>query len=1262
MFVSLLFLISPLTATADELSDDIEEDSIELSEEETVLEDGLFSGDGTEENPWLIGTYDELQALDTLISGAQSNIYVRLSADIQANSSATATDNVWTPLEGSPYLHLDGNDHIISNLYITMDEVPDPNAEFALTFIKKAYTIKKITMENTRVICPDFESKAEGDGWNDPDGWNCRMSAIVDSADTLYKCNLTGETVFSSPYYYTVESYGSKFYYPHASVGGIAYQARELNECMVSGSVRASFLKSYGGLVHNGAKIDKCYTSATNKIKANYVAGILFDYYDKMGTYDIEIRNSHLGEGVPYLIQNTDWFAGIAFLYEHMNTGDEDFEYFVDSLQDSVIENCSNYAYVTAEYENNSNSGKPGKYYSGIAACFGSGTIENCTNRSDYYVSEEDCDKVSIQYSGILGSAHVYKNKTLNVKGCNNLSRLSLSKTNAAAGIIFSGNGAGTVVEGCHNSGDLKADSAYGITYSGGSSVRGCTNSGDLSGEKDAAGIAHDCPGVIENCSNSGTISGNREAAGIVTELGPGTVSKCSNSGTIITGDSYTRAGGIAANATGAEITDCYNRGEIKTDGTATETAWLGGVLGQYNKDYADYQENGKTCQIKRCYNTGKISSSGPYTGAIWGDILTSVLDTSTPVYTIENSYYLKGSAASGTGSKGTATGVTELTNAKMKDQTSYENWDFDQVWQMGDGEGYEYPVLVGGSSFDDSGNIKSVVINERNPEITVGKTQKLSYTLTPSDALVNKVEWKSSNKNVADVNSSSGEVTGVAAGTAYITVTVDGKSDSIEVTVKPASGEITDADSDLKNDDTISEKELTDISKALEESAKENKRLWIKGLQDKYEYNGAPVEPAVDVYFGTTRLRLGRDYSISYSNNKSAPQTGKITVNGKGSYSAKAEQEFSIVDEVSSGTISIKKAIITGIEKSYPYNGSAVMPSEPTVTLGNKTLNKGTDYSICFSKNTDVGTATLYIAGIGDYKDYIKKTFKITAVNVASAKNLGTLKIKAENAVYSPRGAVPTVTVTFSPQDGKEWTLREGVDYKLSFSGNTTVGSKGTVTVKGQGNFTNKTTETFDVGPGDLSELTMSVTDLKYKANQNKVSAYQAKVKIIGKNGKSLEAQKDYVLKYYDVNAGVVLDTNITKEDLKKVQAGDLIEVTASEGSKKNYVGTLVGTYQLRDEKNINSAKAVVDVQVYDGTKKTPRITLTWGKNKTPLKEGTDYEIVSYNNNVNKGTAAMIVRGLGEYSGTKSIKFSIKALNVKDSYLGAWNGTEFMK
>ncbi len=47
-------------------------------------------------------------------------------------------------------------------------------------------------------------------------------------------------------------------------------------------------------------------------------------------------------------------------------------------------------------------------------------------------------------------------------------------------------------------------------------------------------------------------------------------------------------------------------------------------------------------------------------------------------------------------------------------------------------------------------------------------------------------------------------------------------------------------------------------------------------------------------------------------------------------------------------------------------------------------------------------------------------------------------------------------------------------------------------------------------------------------------------------------------------------------------------------------------------------------------------------------LVYGTDFIIVGYKNNTKKGTATMTVQGIGEYGGTKIVKFSIVSKKMK--------------
>jgi len=53
-------------------------------------------------------------------------------------------------------------------------------------------------------------------------------------------------------------------------------------------------------------------------------------------------------------------------------------------------------------------------------------------------------------------------------------------------------------------------------------------------------------------------------------------------------------------------------------------------------------------------------------------------------------------------------------------------------------------------------------------------------------------------------------------------------------------------------------------------------------------------------------------------------------------------------------------------------------------VVLGKKTLNQGTDYTVSYKSNKNIGTATVTITGKGKYGASVNKTFKINPKPVA--------------------------------------------------------------------------------------------------------------------------------------------------------------------------------------------------------------------------------------------------------------------------------------
>lgn len=101
-------------------------------------------------------------------------------------------------------------------------------------------------------------------------------------------------------------------------------------------------------------------------------------------------------------------------------------------------------------------------------------------------------------------------------------------------------------------------------------------------------------------------------------------------------------------------------------------------------------------------------------------------------------------------------------------------------------------------------------------------------------------------------------------------------------------------------------------------------------------------------------------------------------------------------------------------------------------------------------------------------------------------------------------------------------------------------------------------------------------------------------------------------------------------------------ITATLKDGDKtytKSFVLNVTKPLINVDTLSVSSIKA----QTYTGKAITPAITVKDGSKV--LKSGTDYT-VTYTNNVNPGTAAVTIKGIGSYTGERSVSFKIEKKN----------------
>lgn len=87
----------------------------------------------------------------------------------------------------------------------------------------------------------------------------------------------------------------------------------------------------------------------------------------------------------------------------------------------------------------------------------------------------------------------------------------------------------------------------------------------------------------------------------------------------------------------------------------------------------------------------------------------------------------------------------------------------------------------------------------------------------------------------------------------------------------------------------------------------------------------------------------------------------------------------------------SLAGATVTLSAGNLVYTGKKLEPSV-TVSLNGATLGYGSDYTVSYSNNTNVGQATVTVTGAGSYKDAVTKTFTINP-KAATLKSLKALK-----------------------------------------------------------------------------------------------------------------------------------------------------------------------------------------------------------------------------------------------------------------------------
>ena len=269
-------------------------------------------------------------------------------------------------------------------------------------------------------------------------------------------------------------------------------------------------------------------------------------------------------------------------------------------------------------------------------------------------------------------------------------------------------------------------------------------------------------------------------------------------------------------------------------------------------------------------------------------------------------------------------------------------------------------------------------------------------------------------------------------------------------------------------------------------------KKAKVTNIQKK-TYTGKRIKQDPTVTIDGFVLKKGRDYKITYQNNVNIGKA-VMTIKGKGGYKGSIKKKFRI------RKASIADATITNVVDKT-FTGGKVTQS-PKVVIGSRTLRSGSDYTLRYKNNGRVGTATVTVVGIRNYKGSKSLNFKIEKADIKNA----TVSEVSDKA-YTGQPVTQKPVVKYS---GK--TLRQGRDYTLSYKNNVRIGTAEMI-ITGTGNYAGEKKISFQIKILPLEKAVVTgIEDLVYTGGPLVQSTSRLTVKL-GKD--TLVNGRDYRVSY---------------------------------------------------------------------------------------------------------------------------------------------------
>lgn len=454
---------------------------------------------------------------------------------------------------------------------------------------------------------------------------------------------------------------------------------------------------------------------------------------------------------------------------------------------------------------------------------------------------------------------------------------------------------------------------------------------------------------------------------------------------------------------------------------------------------------------------------------------------------------------------------------------------------------------------------------------------------------------------------------------------------------------------------------------------------IWVAGISN-FTYTGNNLKQSFRVYDGKKCLKEKIDYNVTYKNNKNSysytdedyaafeenlQKTGKrvkigtfdpqkapqVILRMKGNYSGNKTIYFRI------DCVNITEGDFKTNDIAVTYTGKKQTPI-PGLHWNGKALKYGTDFYIPeydnAKKNNTVfkepGTYTLTITGKNNFVGEIPITLTISE----SVKQISMRNVTVKGIKNMPWTGNEITQNNFVVKYRNDELSEENGDYIISWGTNTDVGI-GTLTLTGKGtdedgdgfSYIGSKTISFKIIGKSMDKVTIEGINKEYEYSG---TAIEPVAELTFKKGEKEEIplilNTHYTVSYQknvEKGTATIIYTGLEKGGFSGIRKKTFKIIPSNISDSQNGENIIEQIYvSFADNQNVKNG--VLNAPYMKGGAK-PEIIVTDAEKKLEL--GKDYTVNYYNNkktalSTDKDAPTIKISGLGNYTGTKKVYFSI--------------------